>query len=75
MADVLEAPARPAFANFVGGEWRPSRSGGTPGVVMIERPMSPVPAAARSTSRPSSDSASSGSVGTSGSRRWRFSEA
>src|SRR5438552_13024754 len=29
MADVLEAPARPAFANFVGGEWRPSRSGRT----------------------------------------------
>jgi aldehyde dehydrogenase (NAD+) len=27
MTDVLEAPARPAFANFVGGEWRPSRSG------------------------------------------------
>jgi alpha-ketoglutaric semialdehyde dehydrogenase len=29
MADVLEAPARPAFANFVGGEWRASRSGRT----------------------------------------------
>jgi aldehyde dehydrogenase (NAD+) len=29
MTDVLEAPARPAFANFVGGEWRPSRGGGT----------------------------------------------
>jgi aldehyde dehydrogenase (NAD+) len=29
MTDVLEAPARPAFANFVGGEWRPSRAGGT----------------------------------------------
>src|SRR5215831_14588776 len=29
MTDVLEAPARPAFANFVGGEWRPSRSGST----------------------------------------------
>jgi alpha-ketoglutaric semialdehyde dehydrogenase len=29
MTDVLEAPARPAFANFVGGEWRPSRSGRT----------------------------------------------
>jgi alpha-ketoglutaric semialdehyde dehydrogenase len=26
MAEVLEAPARPAFANFVGGEWRASRS-------------------------------------------------
>jgi alpha-ketoglutaric semialdehyde dehydrogenase len=26
---VLEAPARPAFANFVGGEWRPSVSGRT----------------------------------------------
>jgi alpha-ketoglutaric semialdehyde dehydrogenase len=29
MADVLEAPVRPAFANFIGGEWRPSRSGRT----------------------------------------------
>ena len=29
MTDVLEAPARPAFANFVGGEWRPSHSGTT----------------------------------------------
>jgi alpha-ketoglutaric semialdehyde dehydrogenase len=29
MTDVLEAPARPAFANFVSGEWRPSRSGAT----------------------------------------------
>jgi aldehyde dehydrogenase (NAD+) len=29
MTYVLEAPARPAFANFVGGEWRPSRAGGT----------------------------------------------
>jgi alpha-ketoglutaric semialdehyde dehydrogenase len=29
MTDVLEAPARPAFANFVGGEWRQSRGGGT----------------------------------------------
>ncbi len=29
MTDVLEAPARPAFANFVGGEWLPSRSGET----------------------------------------------
>src|SRR5438876_661481 len=27
MTDVLEAPARPAFANFVAGEWRPSLSG------------------------------------------------
>ena len=25
MSEVLEAPARPALANFVGGEWRPSR--------------------------------------------------
>ena len=25
MTEVLEAPTRPAFANFVGGEWRPSR--------------------------------------------------
>ena len=29
MSEVLEAPARPAFANFVGGEWVPSRSGRT----------------------------------------------
>ena len=29
MTEVLEAPSRPAFANFVGGEWRPSRSGKT----------------------------------------------
>ena len=29
MTDVLEAPARPAFANFVGGEWRDSVSGRT----------------------------------------------
>src|SRR3954471_19779391 len=29
MSETLEAPARPAFANFVGGEWRPSASGTT----------------------------------------------
>jgi alpha-ketoglutaric semialdehyde dehydrogenase len=29
MSDVLEAPPRPAFANFVGGEWRSSLSGTT----------------------------------------------
>jgi acyl-CoA reductase-like NAD-dependent aldehyde dehydrogenase len=29
MTDVLEAPARPAFANLVAGEWRPSLSGRT----------------------------------------------
>jgi aldehyde dehydrogenase (NAD+) len=29
MTEVLEAPSRPAFANFVGGEWRPSLSGAT----------------------------------------------
>ena len=29
MSDVLEAPARPALANFIGGEWRPSVSGRT----------------------------------------------
>jgi alpha-ketoglutaric semialdehyde dehydrogenase len=29
MSDVLEAPPRPAFANFVGGEWRPSAAGST----------------------------------------------
>ena len=52
-----------------------SRSGGTPGVVRMERPISPVLAAARRTSRPSSDCASSGSVGTFGSRRCRLSAA
>jgi acyl-CoA reductase-like NAD-dependent aldehyde dehydrogenase len=29
MSEVLEAPARPAFANFVGGEWLPSATGRT----------------------------------------------
>jgi alpha-ketoglutaric semialdehyde dehydrogenase len=29
MTEILEAPPRPAFANFVGGEWQPSRSGRT----------------------------------------------
>src|SRR5215471_9287467 len=29
MSEVLEAPPRPAFANFVAGEWRPSLSGQT----------------------------------------------
>ncbi len=29
MSEVLEAPTRPALANFIGGEWRPSRSGRT----------------------------------------------
>src|SRR5215831_16195438 len=29
MADVLEAPARPAFANLIGGEWRAAASGQT----------------------------------------------
>jgi aldehyde dehydrogenase (NAD+) len=29
MSETLQAPARPAFANFVGGEWLPSRSGET----------------------------------------------
>jgi acyl-CoA reductase-like NAD-dependent aldehyde dehydrogenase len=29
MSDVLEAPARPAAANFLAGAWRPSRSGST----------------------------------------------
>jgi acyl-CoA reductase-like NAD-dependent aldehyde dehydrogenase len=29
MPEVLEAAPRPAFANFVGGEWRPSSSGRT----------------------------------------------
>jgi aldehyde dehydrogenase (NAD+) len=27
MSEVLEAPARPALANLIGGEWRPSASG------------------------------------------------
>ena len=26
---VLEAPARPAFANYVGGNWQPANSGRT----------------------------------------------
>src|SRR5437588_13060467 len=29
MTELLEAPARPAFANYVGGEWRPATSGRT----------------------------------------------
>ena len=29
MSETLEAPVRPAFANFVGGEWLPSESGKT----------------------------------------------
>ncbi|MGE5273218.1 MAG: aldehyde dehydrogenase family protein [Verrucomicrobiota bacterium] len=29
MTEILEAPPRPAFANFVGGQWQPSRSGRT----------------------------------------------
>ncbi len=29
MSEVLEAPARPAFANFVGGTWEESASGET----------------------------------------------
>src|SRR6476620_4121849 len=29
MTEVLEAPTRPALANFIGGEWRPSVSGRT----------------------------------------------
>ena len=29
MADVLEAPPRPAFANLIGGEWRAGASGAT----------------------------------------------
>ena len=29
MSETLVAPARPAFANFVGGEWLPSESGNT----------------------------------------------
>jgi acyl-CoA reductase-like NAD-dependent aldehyde dehydrogenase len=29
MSEVLEAPSRPAFANFVGGQWRSSLSGTT----------------------------------------------
>jgi aldehyde dehydrogenase (NAD+) len=29
MSEVIEAPARPALANYIGGEWRPSVSGRT----------------------------------------------
>jgi alpha-ketoglutaric semialdehyde dehydrogenase len=29
MSETIEAPARPAFANYVGGEWGPSKSGNT----------------------------------------------
>ena len=29
MTEILEAPARPALANYVGGEWRPSLTGRT----------------------------------------------
>ncbi len=29
MSDTLEAPARPAAANFIGGEWRPAADGET----------------------------------------------
>jgi acyl-CoA reductase-like NAD-dependent aldehyde dehydrogenase len=29
MTETMEAPVRPAFANYVGGEWVPSRGGGT----------------------------------------------
>ena len=42
MSEVLEAPARPAFANFVGGEWRPSRSGNTYTKLSPWRPSEPV---------------------------------
>ena len=27
MSETIEAPARPEFANYVGGQWRPSVSG------------------------------------------------
>jgi alpha-ketoglutaric semialdehyde dehydrogenase len=42
MPEILEAPVRPAFANFVGGEWRPSRSGGTYEKRSPWRPSEPV---------------------------------
>ena len=29
MSETLQAPVRPALANFVGGEWLPSQSGET----------------------------------------------
>lgn len=29
MSKLLEAPSRPAFANYIAGEWRPSKSGKT----------------------------------------------
>jgi acyl-CoA reductase-like NAD-dependent aldehyde dehydrogenase len=40
--EVLEAPARPAFANFVGGEWRPSASGRTYEKLGPWRPSEPI---------------------------------
>ena len=42
MSEVIEAPARPAFANFVGGEWRPSLSGHTYKKCGPWRPSEPV---------------------------------
>ena len=46
MSETLQAPVRPALANFVGGEWLPSRSGETYG----ER--SPIHPTRRSASSP-----------------------
>src|SRR5262245_18066204 len=42
MPEVLEAAARHAFANFVGGEWRPSRYGATYEKRSPWRPAEPV---------------------------------
>src|SRR5436190_14874518 len=42
MPEILEAPARPAFANFVGGDWRPSASGETYEKPRPWRPSEPI---------------------------------
>src|SRR2546430_16757271 len=39
---VLEAPARPAFANYVGGNWQPANSGRTYDKHNPARPSEPV---------------------------------
>jgi aldehyde dehydrogenase (NAD+) len=42
MSEVLDAPSRPAFANFVGGEWKPSASGRTYEKRSPMRPSEPI---------------------------------
>src|SRR5262245_14635425 len=42
MTDLLESPARPAFANFVAGEWRAGRDGETYEKRSPVEPMDPV---------------------------------